>query len=131
MKYIFPLLIVLTLISNSVFAQEKIDEPLKQIDILTGEWTIDLRPSPESDGYFHTFNIELVEENAFSGTFYGSKLENAFLNKNWDKVYFAFTTRDQSNEYFHSGYLLNGELYGITYCPNRKLTTPWTGLKKE
>jgi len=66
----------------------------------------------------------LVKEKAFSGTFYGSKLENAFLNKNRGIVYFAFTTRDQSNEYFHSGYLVSGELFGITYCPNRKLTTP-------
>lgn len=73
------------MISNSIFTQDKIDEPPKQIDISTGEWTIDLRPSPVSDRYFQTFNMELVEENAFSGIFYGSKLENAFLNMNWEK----------------------------------------------
>ncbi|MFD1315158.1 hypothetical protein [Namhaeicola litoreus] len=52
------------------------------------------------------------------------------INKNWDKIYFAFSTSDQSNEYYHAGYLENDKLFGIIDCPNRNLAAPWTGIKE-
>jgi hypothetical protein len=130
MRNIFAFAILLLLIPCGMYAQEKNNDIIKASDTLIGEWTIDLRPTPESDGYFQSFIVELIEEKTFKGTFYGSDLENALLNSNWDKLYFAFTTRDQNNEYYHSGYLLNGKLFGITYCPNRSFAAPWTGEKK-
>ena len=101
-----------------------------QLSDLEGEWVIDLRPSPEAEGYYQPFKIISIEENRFTGTFYGSPIENALLNKNWEKIYFAFSTRDQDHAYYHSGYLMDGKLYGISYCPGRNFTAPWTGEKK-
>ncbi len=124
----FTLLVLF--IPFGICAQEKNIDILKRADTLIGEWNIDLRPTPEADGYFQSFIVEIIGENTLEGTFYGSELENAILNTNWDKLYFAFTTRDQSNEYYHSGYLRNGKLFGITYCPGREFTAPWTGEKK-
>ena len=130
MKNILSFTILLLFVPFGIFAQEENVPVVKPADILIGEWTIDLRPTPESDDYFQSFIVEIIEENKFEGTFYGSKVEDSLLNTNWDKLYFAFTTRDQSNEYYHSGYLHNGKLCGITYCPNREFTAPWTGDKK-
>lgn len=118
--------ILLIIIHVNVNAQEEITSDSK-IKTLQGEWVIDLRPTPQSEGYFQPFVIESIDGNTFKGTFYGSELEKTLLNDSWEKLYFAFTTRDSSNEYYHSGYLLNGTLFGITYCPNRNFTAPWTG----
>jgi len=101
-----------------------------QLYDLKGEWTIDLRPTPDSEGYFQEFIVSEVNESKFEGTFYGSPIENGLLNTNWEKPYFAFSTRDQNHSYYHSGYLLEGVLYGISYCPGREFTAPWTGTKK-
>ena len=87
---------------------------------LQGSWTIDLRPTPDSEAYYQVFEV----------SFYGSTLENGLMNTQWERVYFAFTTSDQSNTYYHSGYLLDGKLYGISYCPGREFTAPWTGIRK-
>jgi hypothetical protein len=96
----------------------------------TGEWTIDLRPAPDAEGYYQAFVVTAIEGNTFTGTFYGSPIENGFINPNWDRLYFAFTTHDQSNDYYHSGYLVNGTVSGISYCPNRAFAAPWTGIKQ-
>ena len=97
---------------------------------IVGTWKIDLRPVPDAEAYFQPFAIESIEGNTFSGTFYGSEIENAILNKNWPKIYFAFSTSDANNEYYHSGYIANDTLRGMTYCPNREFAAPWTGVKE-
>lgn len=96
---------------------------------IQGKWKVDLRPTPESEAYWQAFSISKVSGNQFSGTFYGSYFSNGQLNDKWGKTYFAFITKDRSNTYFHSGYLEDGQLYGVTFCPERKFTQPWTGYK--
>lgn len=103
---------------------------LAQLSELKGTWTIDLRPTPDAEGYFQDFQVTEISEGKFTGIFYGSPVENCLVNTNWEKLYFAFTTRDQNHAYYHSGYLLDGKLYGISYCPGREFTAPWTGIKK-
>lgn len=115
--------------SVSLFSQNQ--EVAPPTEDLVGEWTIDLRPTPDAEPYFQTFAVSSVADYSLEGTFYGSELENAILNKNWDRLYFSFTTQDQSNAYYHSGYLKDGKVYGITYCPNRSFVAPWQGEKKE
>jgi hypothetical protein len=97
---------------------------------LLGEWKIDLRPTPDSPEYYQTLNIIKIDGKNLEGTFYGSPIKSGFINTEWEKTYFSFTTSDASNDYYHSGYILDGKLYGISYCPNRKLTAPWTGALK-
>ncbi|MGB5666098.1 MAG: hypothetical protein WBM53_04560 [Maribacter sp.] len=121
---------ILLLIPIAIMAQDLNDSSAETLDSLIGNWTIDLRPTPESDGYFQSFVVTPKGEKSFTGTFYGSEINNALVNRNWPKIYFAFSTSDQSNDYYHSGYLENGKLYGITYCPSREFTAPWTGVKE-
>ncbi len=130
MKIKLIFITLLLLVPISIIAQDITSSPSEQNDPLIGNWKIDLRPTAESEGYFQSFDVKIVNGNTFTGTFYGSEIKNALINRNWAKIYFAFSTSDQSNEYYHSGYLENGKLFGITYCPNREFTAPWTGVKE-
>lgn len=114
----------------SIIAQDAKNNSSETIDDLIGNWKIDLRPTPESEEYYQYFNVKMINENTFTGTFYGSEIKSSIINTNWNKIYFAFSTFDKSNEYYHSGYLENEKLFGITYCPNRNFTAPWSGIKE-
>ncbi len=130
MRKILILTSFLLIFCTSIRAQEDASSDTDRASSLLGEWIIDLRPTPDAEAYFQSFVVESIEENSFKGTFYGSELENSLLNREWDKLYFAFSTNDSSNAYYHSGYLEDGKIYGMTYCPGRNFTAPWTGVKK-
>jgi hypothetical protein len=130
MKRKYTIIALFFLVPILTISQDLKNNSVETLDPLIGNWKIDLRPTPESDGYYQSFNVKTINKNIFTGTFYGSEIKNALINKNWDKIYFAFSTSDQSNEYYHSGFLENDKLFGITYCPNRKFTAPWTGIKQ-
>ena len=98
---------------------------------IRGTWIIDLRPTPDAENYFKEFVIEKLDGKSFSGKFYDTDFENGQLNLDWGIVYFAFTTKDASNSYFHSGYFEGNKVFGISYSPERKFTLPWTGEKKN
>ncbi len=128
MKKQFILALLISMSITMIKAQEA-DTAMSPADPLVGEWSIDLRPTPDAEGYYQKFEVTAIDGNTFTGTFYGSSIENGLINRNWDKLYLAFTTSDASNDYYHSGYLENGTLEGITYCPNRTFAAPWTGVK--
>ena len=96
---------------------------------LIGKWKIDLRPTPKSPKYFQFLRITEINDRTFEGSFYGSSIKDGLINTEWEKIYFSFTTSDASNVYYHSGYLLEDKLYGVSYCPGRSLVSPWTGEK--
>jgi hypothetical protein len=96
-----------------------------------GTWVIDLRPTPDSKPYLKDFKFTKIDGEKFDGEFYGYPFEGGFLNTDWDKIYFAFTTSDQSGTYYHSGYIEGDKIYGISLNENRKLMLPWRGEKKN
>ena len=130
-KTIISLLFLLLMSINSQAQNQETRMDTSRNDQLIGEWLIDLRPTPQSEGYFQDFVVISISDNRFTGTFYGSSLEQGLINNKWDKLYFAFSTKDQSNVYYHSGYLLDDKLFGMTYCPDRQFTAPWTGKRKN
>jgi len=71
-----------------------------------------------------------VEGKKFDGEFYGYPFTGGFLNTDWGKIYFAFTTQDQSGTYYHSGYVEGNKVYGITLNEGRGFVLPWKGEKK-
>jgi CubicO group peptidase (beta-lactamase class C family) len=107
-------------------------EIVKNYDLekIKGTWIIDLRPSPNSEAYLKDFIITPTVSKEFSGEFYGSKFEKGNFNTDWEYIYFAFTTKDRSNVYYHSGYIDGDKIFGISYSPDRKFTSHWTGKKK-
>jgi hypothetical protein len=95
-----------------------------------GSWQIDLRPSPESEPYYKEFKFTKIEGKNFEGEFYGYPFTGGLLNTDWDKIYFAFTTADQSGTYFHSGYIEDGKVFGVSLSEGRKFVLPWRGVRK-
>lgn len=130
-RLIIQLVLAFTLLPFAVFSQISPAGEMKNPEYLIGEWSIDLRPTPQSPAYLQTFSVESVNSKILRGRFYGSPIQQGVINSSWEKVYFAFTTEDQSNEYYHSGYIIQGKIIGTTYCPNRKFMTPWEGIKKD
>lgn len=124
MRTLLALLLTFSLAMNAL-AQDKTEQQL------VGEWQIDLRPTPDAEPYYQIFAIEAVTDSGLTGTFYGSQLEDAYVNTEWPETYFAFTTRDATHAYYHSGYLKDGKLMGTSYCPGRNFIARWTGVRKQ
>ena len=123
MKTIY-ITILFVSISLGSFAQKNTQE-------FTGTWKIDLRPTPKSEAYYQIFVVKSIKKNTFKGTFYGSPIKDGFINTQWKRTYFAFSTSDNTHTYYHSGYFLDGKVYAISYCPTRSLTSPWRGEKEK
>lgn len=124
-KGIISLSLVICLFSIKANSQTK---PVA--DSVLGTWIIDLRPTPESAPYLKEFKFTRVEGKKFDGEFYGYPFTGGFLNTDWDNIYFAFTTQDQSGTYYHSGYVECNKVYGITLNESRGFVLPWKGQKK-
>ncbi len=98
---------------------------------LFGTWEVDLRPSPEASPYLKEFTVTSLEEGKLKGFFYNTPFSNGRVNAAWGKVYFAFTTADNSGTYYHSGNLDNGKLYGTSFSPSRGFMLPWFSTRKK
>ena len=97
---------------------------------INGTWVIDLRPDPNSEAYLKDFVINPTTGKDFGGEFYGTKFTNGKFNTDWEYLYFAFTTSDKENIYYHSGYIDGNKVFGISYSPDRKFISHWKGTKK-
>jgi len=125
----------LYLVSNAqktTIPEVKITAQPKEVDFekIKGTWIINLRPTPNSEAYLRDFVIIPMPEKTFSGEFYGTSFDTGKFNTDWEFVYFAFTTSDKENVYYHSGYIDGEKISGISYSPDRKFTSHWTGKKK-
>ena len=96
-----------------------------------GTWELDLRPSPEAQPYLKDFIIQSYDKGKLSGEFYGTPFTEGKINTAWGKLYFSFTTADQSGTYFHTGYLDEGRLYGTSFSEGRDFMIPWFSTKKK
>ncbi len=113
-----------------VQAQEQTSQK-NDSQILDGIWVVDLRPSPDAAPYLKEFVVTVNNDRQFSGSFYDTPFTKGRMNTYWECTYFAFETKDQNNTYYHTGYILDDKMHGMTYCPNREFVIPWTGTKKE
>lgn len=100
------------------------------LDKVKGTWLLDLRPEPNSQPYLKDFILTPTKGKEFEGEFYGTKFTGGYFNTDWENVYFAFTTGDKDNVYYHSGYIIDNKIFGISYSEGRKFTSHWTGTKK-
>jgi CubicO group peptidase (beta-lactamase class C family) len=109
--------------------QENIKNTLN-LDKVKGTWLLDLRPDPNSEPYLKDFILTPTKGKEFEGEFYGTKFSGGYFNTDWENLYFAFTTGDKDNVYYHSGYIIDNKIFGISYSEGRKFTSHWTGIKK-
>jgi hypothetical protein len=109
--------------------QENIKNTLN-LDKVKGTWLLDLRPDPNSEPYLKDFILTPTKGKEFEGEFYGTKFSGGYFNTDWENLYFAFTTGYKDNVYYHSGYIIDDKIFGISYSEGRKFTSHWTGTKK-
>lgn len=100
------------------------------LEKVKGTWLLDLRPDPNSEPYLKDFIVNPTTGKGFDGEFYGTKFTGGYFNTDWENIYFAFTTGDKDNVYYHSGYIIGDKIFGISYSEGRKFTSHWTGTKK-
>ena len=122
--------IITIVLSICLFSLQAKSQTKPVADSVLGTWIIDLRPTPESAPYLKEFKFTRIDGKKFDGEFYGYSFSGGFLNTDWDKVYFAFTTQDQSGTYYHSGFVEGNKVTGITLNENREFVLPWKGQKK-
>ncbi len=122
--------VVTVFITGCLFSFSASGQTKPVADSVIGTYIIDLRPTPESAPYLKDFKFTRVEGKKFDGEFYGYPFTGGFLNTDWDKVYFAFTTQDQSGTYFHSGYVEGNKVSGITLNESSGFVLQWKGQKK-
>ncbi len=114
------------------FQRETEDSIQMRLLIATlGTWELDLRPSPEAFPYLKDFVIQSFNDGKLAGEFYGTPFTEGKIHTAWGKLYFSFTTADQSSTYFHSGYLDEGRLYGTSFSEARGFMIPWFSTKKK
>jgi len=100
------------------------------IQQLVGEWKVDLRPTPDAEGYFQKLIITKADENGIEGTFYyHSEILESAVNLDWNLLAFAFVTRDNSGFYNSTARLINGRLKGTTHSVERDFLAIWSAEK--
>ncbi|MFK7787269.1 MAG: hypothetical protein AB8B56_19255 [Crocinitomicaceae bacterium] len=117
----------LVLISSSATAQtEEID-----LNVLVGQWKIDMSPQDLTDENFAEMSIKKVDENTFHGEFYrkGVKIKNAQINTQLDIIYCALTSGDNSGTYNTTFYYKDDILHGTTHSLGRNFLSVWAATK--
>jgi hypothetical protein len=97
--------------------------------LLIGAWKVDLRPVPSAPAYFQEFVVSSVKGKTFTGTFYGTPVEQARINTDWGAVRIAFVTSDQSGPYNHSAVLVGNRLEGLTNSTGRDFLSYWSAAR--
>ncbi|MEY4730784.1 MAG: hypothetical protein RL020_1942 [Pseudomonadota bacterium] len=98
---------------------------------LIGKWKVDLRPKPQSEAYFQTFEVTEINGKKFQGSFYGTPISEGRINTDWNGLYFAFVTQDQSGPYNHSGVLRGNKIEGLSNSTGRDFLSYWSAEKEK
>lgn len=116
--------LVLTSSEQAIAASIAKYAPTSKFDLnaVKGTWQLDLRPEPTGDAYLMEFQIEPTKGRSFNGVFYGTPFSGGYFNTDWEHLYFAFSTADKDNTYYHSGYIAGNDIYGMSYCEGRNFT---------
>ncbi|MCL7964564.1 MAG: hypothetical protein M8858_04005 [marine benthic group bacterium] len=123
LKRIVSVIAVVLISATPASAQ---DAPRPDPADLIGTWEVDLRPTPDAEPYLQEFVVTTADESGFTGSFYGTAIEEGRLNLDWRAVRFAFVTADGSGPYHHSGVLRDGRMEGMTHSLGRDFLSYWT-----
>ncbi len=127
MRVAIPLL---TIILAAGCASIESDVGPADAQALVGTWKVDLRSKPGDPEYFQQFVVSSVQGKTFTGTFYGTPVEQARINADWGAVRIGFVTSDQSGPYNHSATLISGRLEGLTNSTGRNFLSYWSAAKQ-
>ena len=130
MKVLYLFAICLTVALSNDF-KEKSDQI--DLNVLVGNWTLDLTPHDSTDVKFAMMNITKIQGNSFKGEFYrkGVKIKNAQINTQLGIIYGALTSGDRSGDYNTTFYYKDGRLHGTTHAIDKNFLSVWTATKNN
>ena len=101
------------------------------LNILVGEWKLDMSPEDLSDTNFAQMVISSAGENSIQGSFYreGVKIREGRLSVSGGTIYVALVSGDNSGTYNTSFYFKDGKLYGTTHSIDKDFLAVWEGEK--
>lgn len=92
---------------------------------LTGEWTVDLRPTPESPAYLKPMMLAVAADGTLTGAFYEHPIDLGRAGATNGRPCFAFRTQDASGPYQTSGCLVGDRIEGQTWSEGRRFVLTW------
>ena len=99
------------------------------VQALSGEWTVDLRPSFEDAPYDQPMVLTVSRSGEVTGTFYGSEISEGRAGAGQGRVCAAWRTFDNSGPYQHSGCLEGDTIVGQSWSEGRDFVLPWTARR--
>ncbi len=97
---------------------------------MTGEWIVDLRLSLQDEPYSQPMVLEIAENNAVGGSFYGADIESGRMGEAQGRRCIGFRTRDQSGPYQHAACLIGERIVGQSWSEGRQFLLPWSAERK-
>ncbi|RZS93366.1 hypothetical protein [Aquimarina brevivitae] len=128
MKTLLTIFICLvSLSSNSI----QLNTTKPNLNVLLGEWKLDMSPQDSTDANFAYMKITVVENNSFEGEFYrkGVNIKNAKINAQLGIIYGALLSGDGSGTYHTTFYYEDGILHGTTHAIDRNFLSVWKASK--
>ena len=94
------------------------------------------RHDDQTTTYVHTadqkFEVKQITGDTFTGTFYNSQIRDAHFNRDWDAIYFAFTTQDAGGGTYHTtGKMTGDQLEGTTHALGRRFLAVWRAERQK
>ncbi|APE29165.1 hypothetical protein [Aurantiacibacter gangjinensis] len=96
---------------------------------LSGDWTVDLRPSLQDAPYTQPMELRVARDGAVTGTFYGSDIADGLAGEGQGRSCVAFRTFDNSGPYHTSACLEGDVMVGQTWSEGRGFMLPWTATR--
>ncbi len=96
---------------------------------LAGDWTVDLRPTPDAPAYLRPMRLAVAADHTVSGAFYESPIVAGRADAGKGRACFAVTTRDGSGAYQTSGCLVGDRIEGQTWAEGRGFLLTWTATR--
>ena len=125
--------IINVLLSSLLFIAIGIQAQSTDIDlnVLVGEWELDMSLQNETDSNFAMMNITRIEGNSFKGEFYreGVKIKEGRITTSRGVIYAALISGDKSGTYNTSFYYEDNVLYGTTHSLKKDFLAVWKGVK--
>ena len=93
---------------------------------LSGEWTVDLRPSLDDEPYSQPMILSVDTDGVVTGSFYNSEILAGRAGTAQGRTCVSFRTTDGSGLYHSSACLVDDRMIGQTWAEEREFVLPWT-----
>lgn len=96
---------------------------------LEGDWTVDLRATPQAPAYLRPMTLTITADGALDGTFYERPIDLGRAGSTNGRPCFAFRTQDGSGAYQTSGCLFGEHIEGQTWSEGRRFILNWKATR--